>query len=130
MEEMYAIIRAGGKQAKVQEGDILDIERVKGTDQLTFTPLLIGKDDGTVISDRGKLEKAKVLASVVGEHRGDKVEVFKYKPKTGYRRSQGHRQHYTTIEINKIQATASRKKKAEPAESEAAAETIDESKET
>jgi large subunit ribosomal protein L21 len=130
MEEMYAIIRAGGKQAKVQEGDILDIERVKGTDQLTFTPLLIVKDDGTVISDRGKLEKAKVLASVVGEHRGDKVEVFKYKPKTGYRRSQGHRQHYTTIEINKIQATASRKKKAEPAESEAAAETIDESKET
>ena len=127
---MYAIIRAGGKQAKVQEGDILDIERVKGIEELTFTPLLVVKDDGTVISDRSKLEKAKVIASVVGEHRGDKIEVFKYKPKTGYRRSQGHRQHYTTIEITKIQATATRKKKAQPAEDEARAEANDESKET
>ncbi len=93
MEQMYAIIRAGGKQAKVQEGDILDIERVKGTEELTFTPLLVVKDDGTVISDRGKLEKAKVVASVIGEHRGDKIDVLKYKAKTGYRRSQGHRQH-------------------------------------
>ena len=127
---MYAIIRAGGKQAKVQEGDILDIERVKGNEELTFTPLLVVKDDGTVISDRSKLEKAKVIASVVGEHRGEKIEVFKYKPKTGYRRSQGHRQHYTTIEITKIQATATRKKKAKPAEEEAPAEATDESKET
>jgi large subunit ribosomal protein L21 len=116
MEQMYAIIRAGGKQAKVKEGDVIDIERVKGAGELTFTPLLIVKDDGTVISERKKLEKAKVVASVVGEHRGDKIEVFKYKPKSGYRRSQGHRQHYTTIEIKKIQATASRKKKAEPAD--------------
>ena len=68
---MYAIIRAGGKQAKVHEGDVIDIERVKGVDELTFTPLLIVKDDGTVISDRGKLQKAKVVASVVGEHRGE-----------------------------------------------------------
>ena len=129
---MYAIIRAGGKQAKVQEGDILDIERVKGSEELTFTPLLVVKDDGTVISDRSKLEKAKVIASVVGEHRGDKIEVFKYKPKTGYRRSQGHRQHYTTIEITKIQATptATRKKKPKPTEGEAPAEATDESKET
>ena len=127
---MYAIIRAGGKQAKVQEGDILDIERVKGTEDLTFTPLLLVKDDGTVISDRSKLEKAKVMASVVGEHRGDKIEVFKYKPKTGYRRSQGHRQHYTTIEITKIQASAARKKKAKPAADEVPVEAAEESKET
>lgn len=127
---MYAIIRAGGKQAKVQEGDILDIERVKGIEELTFTPLLVVKDDGTVISDRSKLEKAKVIASVVGEHRGDKIEVFKYKPKTGYRRSQGHRQHYTTIEITKIQATATRKKKAKSTEDDAPSEATDESKET
>ncbi len=120
---MYAIIRAGGKQAKVQEGDVLDIDRVKGTEELTFTPLLVVKDDGTVISDRKKLDKAKVVAAVVGEHRGDKIEVFKYKPKSGYRRSRGHRQHYTTIEIKKIQTTPSRKKKkAEPAASEAPAE--------
>ena len=127
---MYAIIRAGGKQAKVQEGDILDIERVKGSGEVTFTPLLIIKDDGTVISDRGKLEKTKVLASTLGEHRGEKIEVFKYKPKTGYRRSQGHRQHYTTIEITKIQATASRKKKADPVAVDPVEEATDEAEET
>ncbi len=127
---MYAIIRAGGKQAKVQEGDVIDIERVKGADELTFTPLLIVEDDGTVVSERKKLEKAKVVAEVLGEHRGDKVEVFKYKNKTGYRRSQGHRQHYTTIEIKKIQASASRKKKAEPAKTAEPAETDDAADET
>ena len=115
---MYAIIRAGGKQAKVQEGDVLDIERVKGDAEITFTPLLIVEDDGTVISDRAKLEKTKVLAEILGEHRGDKIEVFKYKPKTGYRRSSGHRQRYTTIEIKKIQAAAARKKKTKATEPE------------
>jgi large subunit ribosomal protein L21 len=126
---MYAIIRAGGKQAKVQEGDVLDIERVKGAQELTFTPLLIVDDAGNVVSDRGELEKAKVLASVVGEHRGDKIEVFKYKPKTGYRRSQGHRQHYTTIEIKKIQTAASGGKKKAPAAADTAAEAAEEAKE-
>ena len=116
---MYAIIRAGGKQAKVHEGDVIDIERVKGTEELTFTPLLVVDDDGNVVSDRSALGGAKVVASVVGEHRGDKVDVFKYKSKTGYRRSQGHRQHYTTIEIKKIELTAGAKKKAESAEPEA-----------
>ena len=106
---MYAIIRAGGKQSKVSEGDVLDVERLKATGNVTFTPLLIVKDDGTVISDAKKLEKAKVTAEVLGEHRGDKVEVFKYKNKTGYRRRSGHRQTYTTIKIKKI--TQSSKKK-------------------
>ena len=127
---MYAIIRAGGKQAKVREGDVLDIERVKGQEKITFTPLLIVKKDGTVVSDRGKLAKAKVDASILGEHRGEKIEVFKYKPKTGYRRTKGHRQHYTTIEIKKIRMTAPRKKKAEPAAEEAAAVSSDDGKET
>ena len=126
---MYAIIRAGGKQARIEEGDILDVERVKGVGELSFTPLLIVKDDGSVISDRAKLSKAKVLADVVGEHRGEKIEVFKYKPKTGYRRTQGHRQHYTTIEIKKIQPTAARKKKAEP-EAAVAAAVVDEGPDT
>jgi len=112
---MYAIIRAGGKQTKVHEGDVIDIERVKGTDELTFKPLLVVDDDGNIVSDRGALGGAKVVASVVGEHRGQKVEVFKYKSKTGYRRSQGHRQHYTTIEIKKIELAAAASKKAEPA---------------
>jgi len=108
---MYAIIRAGGKQSKVSEGDVIDVERLKATGEVTFTPLLIVKDDGTVISDAKKLEKAKVTAEVMGEHRGDKVEVFKYKNKTGYRRRAGHRQTYTTIKINKITQTSKKKKK-------------------
>jgi len=121
---MYAIIRAGGKQSKVSEGDVLDIERLKETGEVTFTPLLIVKDDGTVISDRKKLEKAKVTAEVMGEHRGNKVEVFKYKNKTGYRRSAGHRQTYTTIKVKKITLTSKKKaaKKAAAKEEVAAAE--------
>ena len=121
---MYAIIRAGGKQSKVSEGDVLDIERLKATGEVTFTPLLIVKDDGTVISDAKKLEKAKVTAEVVGEHRGEKIEVFKYKNKTGYRRRSGHRQTYTTIKVNKITMSGSKKaaKKADAKEEVAAAE--------
>jgi len=121
---MYAIIRAGGKQSKVSEGDVLDVERLKETGEVTFTPLLIVKDDGTVISDRKKLEKAKVTAEVMGEHRGTKVEVFKYKNKTGYRKSAGHRQTYTTIKVKKITLTSKKKaaKKAAAKEEVAAAE--------
>ncbi len=112
---MYAIIRAGGKQSKVSEGDVLDVERLKATGEVTFTPLLVVKDDGTVISDAKKLEKAKVTVEVLGEHRGDKVEVFKYKNKTGYRRRAGHRQTYTTIKVKKITTTAAKKKAAKKA---------------
>ncbi len=121
---MYAIIRAGGKQSKVSEGDVIDVERIKTTGEVTFTPLLIVKDDGTVISDAKKLEKAKVTAEVMGEHRGDKVEVFKYKNKTGYRRSAGHRQTYTTIKVKKITLTSKKKaaSKAAAKEEVAAAE--------
>ena len=106
---MYAIIRAGGKQSKVSEGDVLDVERLRATGEVAFTPLLIVKDDGTVISDAKKLEKAKVTAEIMGEHRGDKVDVFKYKNKTGYRRSAGHRQTYTTIRIKTITLTSRKK---------------------
>ena len=100
---MYAIIRAGGKQAKIQEGDVLDVERVKGDGEVTFTPLLIVQDDGTVISDRDALDKLTVTTEVVGDSTGPKIDIFKYKAKTGYRRRQGHRQKYSRIEITKIQ---------------------------
>ena len=100
---MYAIIRAGGKQAKVREGDVIDVERIKEAgDEISFTPLLLVADDGTVVSDRTALEKASVSAKVVGESRGEKIDIFKYKNKTGYRRRQGHRQTYTRLEVTKI----------------------------
>ena len=100
---MYAIIRAGGKQSKVHSGDVIDIERVKGDDtELTFEPLLVVDDEGNAFSDQESLSKASVQAKILGESNGPKIDIFKYKNKTGYRRRQGHRQKYTQIEITGI----------------------------
>jgi large subunit ribosomal protein L21 len=102
---MYAIIRVGGKQAKVSPGDIIDVERIKSAadgDTVTYVPIIVVDDKGTSITDRTKLAKAVVTAKVLGESRGPKIDIFKYKNKTGYRRRQGHRQTYTTIEITGI----------------------------
>ena len=120
---MYAIIRTGGKQAKVQEGDVIDVELLHVEGEVEFTPLLVVDDKGKVFSGREKMMNAKVVAKVIGASAGDKIDIFKYKAKTGYRRRQGHRQKYTTIEVTKIKAPTTRKppaKKAEAAESEGA----------
>ena len=109
---MYAIIRAGGKQAKIQEGDVLDVERVKSDGEITYTPLLIVQDDGTVISDRNTLDKLTVTAEVVGGSTGPKIDIFKYKAKTGYRRRAGHRQKYTQLLVKKIELPGAKKKAA------------------
>jgi len=101
---MYAIIRTGGKQAKVHEGDVIDVEHLRAEGEVGFTPLLLVDDAGTVFSQRDVLKDAKVVARVVGEAAGPKVDLFKYKSKTGYRRHQGHRQRYTTLEVIRIEA--------------------------
>ncbi|MEE9298023.1 MAG: 50S ribosomal protein L21 [Acidimicrobiia bacterium] len=115
---MYAIIRAGGKQAKVQEGDVIDVERLNADGDVTFTPLLVVNDKGKVFSGRDKLKTAKVTAKVIGDGAGRKIDIFKYKAKTGYRRRGGHRQKFTTIEITKIQPprTPPKKPADEPAD--------------
>ena len=107
---MYAIIRAGGKQAKIQEGDVLDVERVKSEGEVTFTPLLIVQDDGSVISDRDALDKLTVTTEVVGDSTGPKIDIFKYKSKTGYRRRAGHRQKYTQLLVKSIELPGAKKK--------------------
>jgi large subunit ribosomal protein L21 len=115
---LYAIIRAGGKQHKVAPGDVIEIERVKeGSDSVEFTPLLVVDDSGTAKSDKGDLSTARVVGRVLGETKGPKVEVNKFRNKTGYRRHQGHRQKYTTIQIDDIKLSGStgKKKKAAPA---------------
>ncbi len=109
---MYAIIRAGGKQAKVQEGDVIDVERIKDEGEVGFTPLLIVNDDGTVVSDRDALDKLTVTTEVVGDSTGPKIDIFKYKNKTGYRRRAGHRQKYTRLEVKKIELPGAKKKAA------------------
>ena len=121
---MYAIIRAGGKQAKVQSGDVLDIERIKSADDtITFAPLLVVDDDGNTLTDKSGLAKASVTAKVLGESSGEKIDIFKYKNKSGYRRRQGHRQKYTRIEITGIKMPGgSKKASAKKAEAEASEE--------
>jgi len=110
---MYAIIRAGGKQAKVQSGDVIEIERVKGdAEEMSFSPLLIVDDKGNAVSDRDLLAKASVTAKVLGGSQGPKIDIFKYKNKTGYRRRQGHRQKYTQIEITEIRMPGAKAKTA------------------
>jgi len=106
---MYAIIRSGGKQAKVKEGDVIDVELLRAEGEVEFTPILVVDDKGTVHSGRDTLKSARVVAKVVGASAGPKVDIFKYKAKTGYRRRQGHRQKYTTIEVIKIKPPSTRK---------------------
>ncbi len=110
---MYAIIRAGGKQHKVAPGDVIEIERVKeGSDSVEFTPLLVVDDSGTTRSEKDDLSGARVVAKVLGETKGVKVEVNKFRNKTGYRRHQGHRQKYTTIQIGDITLSGGKTKAA------------------
>jgi large subunit ribosomal protein L21 len=99
---MYAVIRAGGKQHKVAQGDIIEVERVKGSDTVRFTPLLVVDDKGNVRSGRSELSKAVVTAKVLGETKGAKLDVYKFRNKTGYRRHTGHRQSYSRLEISGI----------------------------
>jgi large subunit ribosomal protein L21 len=107
---MYAVIKAGGKQHKVKAGDVIEVELMKGIDDtVTFQPLLVVDDEGT--THHGKdIEKAVVTAKPLGEQKGDKVRIFKYKNKSGYARRQGHRQTMTLLEISDVSLDGSAQK--------------------
>ncbi len=98
---MYAVIRTGGKQYRVAEGERLDVERLDGDDELSFAPVLV-VDGDTVAATAGDLAGASVKGRVVGQAKGPKITGFTYKNKTNQRRHWGHRQGYTTIEITSI----------------------------
>ncbi len=102
---MYAIVRAGGRQEKVSVGDVLFIDKVTGGsgERVDLTPLLV-VDGSTVTSDAAALKKVSVTAEVVGPARGPKINIVKYKNKTGYRKRQGHRQHLTRVRVTDITA--------------------------
>ena len=99
----YAVIKTGGKQYRVQEGQTLLVERLSDDVGATveLQPLLVA-GDGDPVFDGDGLAKATVSAEVVGHERGPKLRVFKFKPKRGYRRRTGHRQELTRIRITGI----------------------------
>ena len=100
---MYAIIATGGKQYRVSEGDVIYIEKIDADvdSTVSFDVLLVG-NEGDVKVGTPVVEGVKVECKVVGQIRGEKIIVFKYKSKKNYRRKQGHRQPYTKVEITKI----------------------------
>ncbi len=99
---MYAIVKAGGKQYRVEKGQKLLIERVREDEgaKLSLEPVLYRSDD--VVFGAEDLKKVKVEAKVIEHLRGPKIRVFKFKPKRGYKRTMGHRQELTRIEVTDI----------------------------
>ncbi|MGH2722445.1 MAG: 50S ribosomal protein L21 [Actinomycetota bacterium] len=113
---MYAVIKTGGKQYRVAEGDVIEVEYLKNAEgTATFTPILVVDDAGHTTIGAKDLKPYTVTAKVLGEAKGDKVTSFKYRNKTGYASKSGHRQVHSVIEIVSI-GTAG----AAPASSEAA----------
>ena len=102
---MYAIIATGGKQYKVSEGDIITIEKlgVEAGEKVTFDQVLVVGGDDLKVGDP-TVAGATVEASVVENGKARKVIVYKYKRKTGYHKKNGHRQQYTEVKIEKINA--------------------------
>ena len=99
---MYAVISAGGKQYRVEEGATLQVERCGDVGaEVSFTPVLV-VDGDTVLATPDQLGKASVAGRVVGEVKGPKIDGFTYKSKTNQRRRWGHRQTYATVEITSI----------------------------
>jgi large subunit ribosomal protein L21 len=103
---MYAIVKTGGKQYRVEEGQSLLVERlpVEDGESLSLQPLLFV--DGTNVVDGDDLSKVSVQAKVLAHERGPKLRVVKFKPKRGYKRRTGHRQALTRIEVTAIKLAA------------------------
>jgi large subunit ribosomal protein L21 len=120
---MYAIVKTGGKQYRVEEGQTLLIERLPEPEgaSVNLEPLLYRSDEA--VFDPDALAKVEVKATIVGHVRGKKLRVFKFKPKRGYKRRTGHRQELTRIEVTKIGTRgASSRAAAKPAVAEEGAE--------
>jgi large subunit ribosomal protein L21 len=114
---VYAIVKTGGKQYRVEKGQTLLVERLPAAegDTVTLEPMLFRSDE--TVFDRAGLEKVKVEAKVVAHERGPKLRVFKFKPKRGYKRRTGHRQELTRLEVTDLKLLSRRP----PAKKEGAA---------
>ncbi|AKE39714.1 50S ribosomal protein L21 [Corynebacterium camporealensis] len=100
---MYAIVKTGGKQYKVAEGDLVKVEKIEGEpgSAVALTPVLL-VDGATVKAKASELENVSVNAEIVEHGKGPKIDILKYKNKTGYKRRLGHRQPQTVIKITGI----------------------------
>ena len=103
---MYAIVKTGGKQYKVQEGDILQVEKLAGEvgSEISFDDVLMYSDGENVTVGQPKVDNVTVSGHIVAQGKSNKIIVFKYKRRKRYRRKQGHRQHYTAVQIDSIKA--------------------------
>ena len=122
---MYAVIKTGGKQQKVTVGDVIEVEKlVAEGETVEFHPLLVVDDEGATHVG-AEAAKAVVVAKPLGDKKGDKVKVFKYRPKSGYARKTGHRQLLTVLEVTEVKLGSRRspsKKKTDDVDAEASAE--------
>ena len=105
---MYAIIRAGGKQYRVEKGDVVRLERLEGEVGSSVTldeVLLVSTGENDVRLGSPRVEGASVVGTVVEQSRGAKLRIFKYKKRKHYRRTRGHRQHETAVRIDAVRAS-------------------------
>ena len=121
---MYAVIKVGGKQERVRPGDVIEVEHMKVDpgSAVEFQPVVVFDDEGKAHVGKA-LGQARVRAMLVGDKKADKIKVFKYRPKSGYRRTQGHRQLMTVLEVDEVALSPDQKAtrpepEANPAEEE------------
>ena len=102
---MFAVIRTGGKQARVTPGDSIRVEKLEGAvgDTIELSEVLLVGDDGGPRVGTPLVEGAKVVGTITAQDRAEKITVFKMKRRKGYRRKQGHRQAYTELRVDKIE---------------------------
>ncbi len=103
---VYAVIQTGGKQYKVQAGEMVVVEQLAGNpgDTVSFDDVLLVANDGVVTLGKPTLEGAQVTGEIVGAKTGDKVIVYKFRRRKDYRRKRGHRQMYTAVRIREVVA--------------------------
>ena len=101
---MFAIIKTGGKQYRVSEKEKIKLEKIDGKEKskVTFDKVLLISDGEKLKIGKPKVDKSSVEAKIISQGKAKKVKVFKFKPKKRYKRSQGHRQQFTEVEITKI----------------------------
>lgn len=101
---MYAVIKTGGKQHKVSEGEMITVEKIQGNkgDEIVFSEVLMVADEGNIRVGTPLLEDARVVGEIMSQTKGTKINVFRMKRRKGYHKKTGHRQQLTSMKIKKI----------------------------